>query len=562
MPTRLTGMDAIWLNIETRAAHMHVGGAIVLDPSTTRKGGLTREGLTGYLAERLHLAAPLRRRLSTVPCNLDFPAWIEDPDFDLDRHVRAAVLPAPGGLTELGEFAAEVMSRPLDRTRPLWELWFVEGLEGGRVGLVTKTHHAAVDGVSGAQLTAAIMQTAPDQRPLPPSAPWSPEREPSELDKLVGAGLRLTTTPLRLARTGAQTLQSVAGLLRAGADRRIPPPPAPFSAPVTRLNGAIGPRRRVAFCELSLETIDGVRRSAGDRRQGDVVDRAAGGSPHPVDGLQRELAERHAASGSDGAVEPGDRGGEGRGRRWYAAVGACAQQARDGLQGLCAGAGEAQRRGGQPQTCAHQLVQLARLPLGAPWGARRQRPLIGRGLHDRGGRLRAAHPVDRGVVGLGDQAHSPTLKPLDEPQLPQRPGAVQGPAHDLGRELAELGQSTGGGQDGRADVPIEVEVRVLDPGGEVQVARHRGQPPSQRCRKVEALGQVPGQPLAGEPALPRRGGVQYDRAADVHVRGARLDVQPDGIHPGETCGHAADPRLVFARLSPCPRRPERCRQTG
>src|SRR5680860_111990 len=263
MPTRLTGMDAIWLNIETRAAHMHVGGAIVLDPSTTRKGGLTREGLTGYLAERLHLAAPLRRRLSTVPCNLDFPAWIEDPDFDLDRHVRAAVLPAPGGLTELGEFAAEVMSRPLDRTRPLWELWFVEGLEGGRVGLVTKTHHAAVDGVSGAQLTAAIMQTAPDQRPLPPSAPWSPEREPSELDKLVGAGLRLTTTPLRLARTGAQTLQSVAGLLRAGADRRIPPPPAPFSAPVTRLNGAIGPRRRVAFCELSLETIDGVRRSAG-----------------------------------------------------------------------------------------------------------------------------------------------------------------------------------------------------------------------------------------------------------------------------------------------------------
>src|SRR5680860_362615 len=94
MPTRLTGMDAIWLNIETRAAHMHVGGAIVLDPSTTRKGGLTREGLTGYLAERLHLAAPLRRRLSTVPCNLDFPAWIEDPDFDLDRHVRAAVLPA------------------------------------------------------------------------------------------------------------------------------------------------------------------------------------------------------------------------------------------------------------------------------------------------------------------------------------------------------------------------------------------------------------------------------------------------------------------------------------
>ena len=276
MPQRLSGLDATWIYLETRTAHMHVGSVIVLDPSTAPGGTLTRDAMAEYLRTRLHLAPPFRRRLVQVPLRLAHPLWIEDPDFDLDHHVRRAVLPAPGGLAELAELAGDVMGRQLDRTRPLWELWVVEGLEDGRVALITKTHHAAVDGVSGMELATAILQFAPDQQPPPPQTEWEPEAEPGDLRLLVGAGVNAATFPLQVARTGRRAVESAAALLAVGR-RQDDPPPAPFAAPPTPWNGAIGPHRRVALAELALDDVKRIKGSLGGTVN-DVVLAAVAGS--------------------------------------------------------------------------------------------------------------------------------------------------------------------------------------------------------------------------------------------------------------------------------------------
>lgn len=272
MPTRLSGLDAAFLYLETATTHMHVGSVLICDANAVR-GRLTRDTIAAYVEQRLHLAPPFRRRLAEVPFRLDHPVWVEDPDFDLDFHVRRAALPAPGGMAELAEFTGDVMSRRIDRGRPLWELYVVEGLaprgaedEGERLVLVAKTHHAAVDGVSGAELAAALLQLDPDAEPPPPARPWQPETPPSEVGLLAGAALRMVGTPVGLARTSARALRAATGVLRARGDaERAEPPPAPFAAPNSVLNGSIGPHRRVAFAELPLDTVKGIKNRLGGR---------------------------------------------------------------------------------------------------------------------------------------------------------------------------------------------------------------------------------------------------------------------------------------------------------
>jgi WS/DGAT/MGAT family acyltransferase len=264
MPTRLAGLDAVWLYLETPTAHMHVGSVLVLDPATAPVD-LTRDSVTDYISQRLHISPSFRRRIATVPFRVDHPVWIEDPGFDLRYHVRRAALPAPGGMRELAEYAGDVMSHRLDRTRPLWEIHLVEGLEEGRMAIVTKTHHAAVDGVSGAELLAALLQLSPDQPPPdPPERPWQPESEPSDLRLLVTAGLHLAATPAGLARATRRTTRAAARVMRLRVQGRgTQAPPAPFAAPVTSLNGAIGGHRLIALTQQSLESVKSVKRVYG-----------------------------------------------------------------------------------------------------------------------------------------------------------------------------------------------------------------------------------------------------------------------------------------------------------
>src|SRR5436190_10490118 len=166
---QLTSLDAQFLSMETPQTVGHVSGLAVVDPSTAPGGKLGTDEMCRLITDRLHLLPPFRWRLAAVPFDLDLPYWIEDPEFDLDFHVRETAVPPPGGRRQLSELVARIVARPLDRAHPLWELYVIQGLEDGRVGLLTKIHHAAVDGMSGAEIMSVLFDTEPAGRELPTS---------------------------------------------------------------------------------------------------------------------------------------------------------------------------------------------------------------------------------------------------------------------------------------------------------------------------------------------------------------------------------------------------------
>src|SRR5260370_26794752 len=163
---QLTGLDASFLAFETANSTGHVGGVSVLDPSEAPKP-LALARLTEVLGDRLPLVPVLRRKLLTVPFGLDQPYWVDDPNFDIEYHIREIALPGPGSEAQLTEQVARLHARPLDRRRPLWEMYLITGLADGRVAVYTKVHHAAIDGVSGAELLTVLLDLSPEGRPLP-----------------------------------------------------------------------------------------------------------------------------------------------------------------------------------------------------------------------------------------------------------------------------------------------------------------------------------------------------------------------------------------------------------
>jgi len=167
-PERLTPLDASFLYLERPAMHMHVAALSIFDPSTRPDGRLRFEDVEEVFASRLHLAPRFRHKVRTVPLNLALPVWVEDPHFDLDFHLRRAAVPSPGGRHELTGYVQRILSRPLDRSRPLWELYVLEGLEDGHVATLLKVHHAMIDGLAGVQLAAALWDLSPEAPPTPP----------------------------------------------------------------------------------------------------------------------------------------------------------------------------------------------------------------------------------------------------------------------------------------------------------------------------------------------------------------------------------------------------------
>ena len=171
---RMHGIDPMFIYSETPATPMEVAYACVLDPSTAPEG-YTFERIRAVLESRLPSLLPFRRRMVTVPFGLDHPRWVDDPLFDLDNHLRRIALPDPGGPIEFSAAVAEVMGRPLCPEQPPWEMYVMEGLAHGRVGLVAKVHHAAIDGVAGATLLAQLLDLSPDGRPVTATCPpWTP----------------------------------------------------------------------------------------------------------------------------------------------------------------------------------------------------------------------------------------------------------------------------------------------------------------------------------------------------------------------------------------------------
>src|ERR1700730_4467482 len=178
---QLTSLDAQFLALETARQSGHVAGVAILDPSTAPGGTIELADMQMLIAERLPLLPPLRWRLAEVPFGLDYPYWVDDPHFDLDFHVRELALPSPGTDAKLAEQVARIVARPLDRARPLWELYLIHGLEDGSIAMLTKIHHSVVDGLSGAEIMGVLFDLSPEGRDAPDQADEAQDGDPGEL---------------------------------------------------------------------------------------------------------------------------------------------------------------------------------------------------------------------------------------------------------------------------------------------------------------------------------------------------------------------------------------------
>ena len=276
---QLTSLDAQFLALETPRQSGHVGGLAILDTSTTPSGTLTVADIQALIAERLPLLPPLRWRLQEVPLGLDYPYWIDDIDFDLDFHVRELALPAPGSDAQLAEQTARIVSRPLDRAKPLWELYLISGLESGHTAMLTKIHHALIDGMSGAEIMGLLLDLSPEGRELATPARWGDdEPPPGELGMLARGLLGLPRYPLRALRSlpaavpnleetpfatlpGAGTVGRLAKAVsgRNGANH----PREKLVAPKTSFNGRVSAHRRFTFGQLSLDEVKAVKNAHG-----------------------------------------------------------------------------------------------------------------------------------------------------------------------------------------------------------------------------------------------------------------------------------------------------------
>ncbi len=273
---RMSGLDATFLYLETPSLHTHVVGVVVLD-TTTVPGGYSYERLYEVFRQRLSAIPAFRRRVLFVPLDLDHPVRIDDPDFDLDAHLfRVAVRP-PGTMHELAEIVGDFASRPLDRSRPLWEAWIVEGLEDGRVALVTKVHHSAIDGVSGVDVMATLFDLEPDapepDAPEPESpADWQPDQVPSSWKLMRDAVRDRVMHPTQALRQVGNVASSLFDMARTTLTARAGERRSPLmiNAPRTRWTGALTPHRTVAFGEVPLEDLKIVKDAFG-AKVNDVV---------------------------------------------------------------------------------------------------------------------------------------------------------------------------------------------------------------------------------------------------------------------------------------------------
>lgn len=260
---RLSGLDASFLYLESSAQPMHVCSIIELDTSTA-PGGYSFDRLRDALALRIKAIPAFREKLANSPLNLDHPVWVDDEKFNIDRHLHRIAVPAPGGRAELSEICGHIAERPLDRGRPLWEMWVIEGVAGtdchrdGRLAVMTKVHHAGVDGVTGANLMSQLCATEADAPP-----PEAAEGVGGANGWQIAAGglVRFAARPLHLANVMPDTVSSVLATVRRAREGLAMA--RPFAAPGTVFNARITDRRNVAYAELELDDIKGVKNHFG-----------------------------------------------------------------------------------------------------------------------------------------------------------------------------------------------------------------------------------------------------------------------------------------------------------
>ena len=268
---RLSGMDAAFLYLENAGVTMQVQALMLLDPSTV-PGGYSFDKVKAHLAERLPLLPEFRQRLAFVPFDLHRPVWFHDPDFDLDYHVRHIAVPEPGTIDQLMDVIGGIAGRQLDRSRPLWEFWIIEGIENGAVALFARMHHATIDGVSGASLATSILDLEAAPTAPPPIDDWEPEHRPSDFELVRHALESRLRRPAALAMVQA-TPKLVRSIVNVAQIRRDPDRPTggvPLTAPRTVFNAPLTPHRRVGIASVSLDEVKAIK-AALDCTVNDVV---------------------------------------------------------------------------------------------------------------------------------------------------------------------------------------------------------------------------------------------------------------------------------------------------
>lgn len=263
MPSRLTALDASFLFMENATTPMHAGGLAIFSPPP---GGFDHERLVRLIRQRISYVPRYRMRVRDVPFGVARPVWVDDERFDVTYHVRRSALPKPGTRDQLNELVARLLSRPLDRSRPLWEMYLVEGLDDGNFAIVSKSHQALVDGLSAVDI-AQVMLDPTEETAVVPVDSWRPRIEPTDVELLSQAFTELATRPASafeaardtvsdVSHTAARVGQRAAGMLSAALAVARPPASSPLNVP-------IGEQRRFATVDLKLADLKRIRTSLG-----------------------------------------------------------------------------------------------------------------------------------------------------------------------------------------------------------------------------------------------------------------------------------------------------------
>lgn len=277
MPTRLSALDASFLFLEDASTPLHAGGVAVFTPPPE---GFDHERLVRLIRQRLPFVPRYRQRVRDVPFGLARPVWVDDERFDVTYHVRRSALPKPGTRAQLEELVARLMSRPLDRRRPLWEMYLIEGLADGNFAIVTKSHQALVDGVSAVDIAQVMLDVTPDA-PTDAVVSWTPRPEPSDVDLLSQALTEAATRPAAaveavrgtvgdLSRTAGRIGSRLVGMASTALAMARPASPSP-------LNVRIGEQRRFVMVDLALRDLKSVRYALGGTVNDTIVAVISGG---------------------------------------------------------------------------------------------------------------------------------------------------------------------------------------------------------------------------------------------------------------------------------------------
>lgn len=280
---QMQGLDTVFVSMERQTAPVHIGSILIYDPSTAEGGFVRFKDILSFIEGRLHMSDTMRQKMVKVPFGIDYPYWVQDSNFDIEYHVRHVALPKPGDWRQLCIQAARVFARPLDLSRPPWEITVVEGLDNiegvpkGSYAMLTKVHHAAIDGVSGVDMMNALHTMTADSNEVLPRDTWRPEPDPSQIGMFARGYARSLLNPIRQA---AAMRNAVPGMVRAakGLIQKDFDFNALIKAPTTRFNGTVSPHRMFDARTFDMKEVKRIRALAAGSTLNDVMLSVVGGA--------------------------------------------------------------------------------------------------------------------------------------------------------------------------------------------------------------------------------------------------------------------------------------------